>query len=80
MTTQIISEHNNSLSDFISDSTCLICDYECETKSEIVKHVQTKHLEIISQKKISADLPIEKVCEKKKPPHICPHCGYTSKI
>ena len=34
--------------DFISDSTCLICDYECITKSEIIKHVQTKHLDIIS--------------------------------
>ena len=35
-------------SDFISNSTCLICDYECITKSEIIKHVQTKHLDIIS--------------------------------
>ena len=48
MTTQIISEHKHKSSDFISDSTCLICDYECITKSEIIKHIQTEHLDIIS--------------------------------
>ena len=36
------------LFDFISDSTCLICDYECIKKSEIIKHIQTEHLDIIS--------------------------------
>ena len=47
------------LFDFISDSTCLIWDYECIKKSEIIKHVQTKHLDIISAS--SAMKNVEKI-------------------
>ena len=80
MTTQIISEHKSVLSfdngeihnnkhkssDFISDSTCLICDYECVTKSAIIKHVQTKHLGIISSSSMMKNVENNPSVEKEE--------------
>ena len=105
MTIQIISEHKGGLSfdnvdihnnkhkssDFISDSTCLICDYECVTKSEIIKHVQTKHLDIISASSMIKNVENNPSVEKEESVAIlekaetgvkiykCKYCGKTFK-
>ena len=42
-------QNQQSPAQFISDSTCLICDEVCETSSEALKHVQVNHADLISE-------------------------------
>ena len=39
-------QNQQSPAKFISGSMCLICDEECETSSEALKHVQANHADL----------------------------------